>query len=112
MLPFCTIHNIAADVSVSTSIRDALEKDSPLKNTRQIVIIQPDEGMKRSYILVDDDVLDKVGIGEKEHVVLFDRDRKNKKLNDRLLIRKIDQQLWSVCAVCLAGKLNLKISLE
>jgi len=46
-------------------------------------------------------------LGERKTVALLDREREKKKLNDRLLIRKVMDGMEDVCPVCLeavAGK--------
>ena len=44
-----------------------------------------------------------VAVGEKNKLTLIDRQRKYKRLNDRLLIGKIDQELKRVCPLCLVA---------
>lgn len=109
MFSLCKTHAVAEDATVSKAIKEALKKGIPLKNTRLIVTTCPDENMKKEYILVDDDLVKALGISESERIVLIDRDRSNKKLNDRLLINKLSQHLCGVCPVCLWQKLGLQI---
>lgn len=109
MFSLCPIHSVADNATVSLAIKDALKNNTPVTKVVVLVIVRPDEDMKKEYILVDSDLVKSLGMSETERIVLLDRDRDNKKLNDRLLIRKIAQHLCSVCPICLWQKLGLKI---
>ncbi|KDE35919.1 hypothetical protein AW40_13775 [Kosakonia radicincitans UMEnt01/12] len=111
MFSLCPIHSVARDVTVSKTISEALEKNLPVKDVVELIIVHPDENMRRQYIIIDSALLTGMGINHTEDgFILYDRDRVNKKMNDRMIIRKISNHLAVVCPVCLFEKLGLKIT--
>ncbi len=50
MFSLCPIHNLARNVTVSLAINEALKESRKLPGIVKVVIIKPDEGIKKDYI--------------------------------------------------------------
>lgn len=107
MFSLCPIHNVARNVTVSLAINEALKQSRKLPDVVKVVIIKPDEGMKKEYVFVDRELLVSHGLNQVDGIVFYDRDKANKKMNDRITINKISHHLCSVCPKCLKEKLGL-----
>lgn len=110
MFSLCPIHNVARNVTVSLAINEALKQSRKLPGIVKVVIIKPDEGMKKEYIFVDRELLVSHGLNQGDDIVFYDRDKANKKMNDRMTINKISHHLCSVCPECLKEKLGLEVN--
>lgn len=108
MFSFCPIHSVARDATVSKKIHEALERNIIVDDIVELTIVQPDENMAKQHVLVEQELLNELGVNNV--IVLYDRDRVNKKMNDRLVINKLSSHLCNVCPICLSQKLGLKIS--
>lgn len=110
MFILCKKHNIAENVTVSIGIRNSMVKGIFDDEITTITIVNPDENMKKNYILVDSDFLRSFGIKKEEEIILYDRDKKNKRMNDRLLINRLSHQICNVCPQCLSEKLDISVN--
>ncbi|WP_342325080.1 hypothetical protein AAEY27_10060 [Kosakonia sp. BYX6] len=111
MFSLCPIHSVARDVTVSKNISKALEGNVIIEGVVEVVIVMPDEHMAKEHLFVDLELLKTLGIEERSGIVLYDRDKTNKKMNDRLVINKLSGYLCSACPICLSEKLGLKSSI-
>jgi len=110
MFSLCPIHNVARNVTVSLAINEALKQSRKLPDIVKVVIIKPDEGVKKEGIFIDRELLVSQGLNQVDGIVFYDRDKANKKMNDRITINKISHHLCSVCPECLKENLGLEVN--
>lgn len=110
MFSLCPIHNVARNVTVSLAINEALKESRKLPGIVKVVIIKPDEGMKKDYIFVDRGFLVSHGLNQVDGIVSYDRDNVSKKMNDRITINKLSHHLCSICPECLKKNLGLEVN--
>lgn len=97
-------------MTVSLAINEALKQSRELPDIVKVVIIKPDEGMKKECIFIDRELLVSQGLNQVAGIVFYDRDKANKKMNDRITINKISHHLCSVCPECLKENLGLEVN--
>ena len=99
---FCKKHNVQLFIQTSPRLTEAIEYNKKLN---------PDEIVKLkilSYGKIFEYKIDRTFANElsmipvDDEVILGERDEKEKKLNDRLLIQKITRAMKWVCPVCLS----------
>ncbi|MCZ3382135.1 hypothetical protein O3S68_07480 [Kosakonia sp. SOY2] len=105
---FCSVHTVACNATVSKAINEALEKNIIVNDIIRLTIVQPDDAMAKQHILVERTLLDELNINCDGEYVLYDRDRENKKMNDRVVINKLSSYLCDVCPICLFEKTGFK----
>ncbi len=109
MFSLCSIHDIEKNLTVSISIKEALINDFALKCVVKLTVVEPDKCMSKSYIYIDSELFEALGFGDRSDIVLYDRDKKNKQLNDRLLIIRLRRLVSAVCPKCFFEKLGLRV---
>jgi hypothetical protein len=110
MFSLCPVHNVARNVTVSLAINEALKESRKLPDIVKVVIIKPDEGMKKECIFIDRGLLVSQGLNQVDGIVFCDRDKASKKMNDRITINKLFHHLSSVCPECLKENLGLEVN--
>ena len=105
MLGFCDIHNKTENVNVSSTLKKILKKGCSLKEEKlvKVFIIKMEGGVEtRKYTyFISGCEADKLKINNGSGVIkLFDRDRKKKEMNDRILAVEIKRNTTPICDDC------------
>jgi hypothetical protein len=99
---FCKKHNVQSFVQTSPRLAEAIENNEYL-STDKIVTLKILSYGKIFEYKIDIAFVNELDIipvdGE---VMLRDRDKKEKKMNDRLIIQKITREMKWVCPICLS----------
>jgi len=99
---FCKKHNAQPFVQTSPRLAEAIENNDCLSPDDVVTLKILSYGKIFEY-KIDSDFVNEFNIipvdGE---VMLRDRDKQEKKLNDRLLVQKITRAMKYVCPICLS----------
>ncbi|MBD2780195.1 hypothetical protein [Xenorhabdus szentirmaii] len=105
MFSFCYKHEIPYTSHVSKQVAQWVSNGEEIKGNIRYIYIESTE--ERRKIVVDNVMFEKYFPGIKENsVTIKDRNKPLREMNDRLLVRKITQELSSVCRQCLAELLD------
>ena len=99
---FCKKHKAQAFVQTSPRLSEAIENDDYLSPDDVVTLNILSYGKIFEYKIDSDFVKDFNIIPVDGEVMLRDRDKQEKKLNDRLLIQKITGAMKYVCPICLS----------
>lgn len=103
---FCEKHGAQQFVMTSPRIAAAIVRGQSIKET-ELRKLQIESLGKTFEYFVDSEFLDKLKIASDERtLILKDRDKRAKQLNDRLIIQKIVREMKWVCPVCLKSVIS------
>jgi hypothetical protein len=103
---FCEKHGVQNYVLTSPSLANAIEKDSRLEIFNVINLAIESHGKKYNYVVEAEFLRMYINIPDTEtSVLLLDRDKTMRQINDRLIIQKILHDLKWVCPLCLESVL-------
>lgn len=98
---FCEKHGVQQFIMTSPRLAAAITQDESIKET-DLRELQIETLGKTFEYFVDREFLDNLMIASGERIlILKDRDKASKQLNDRLIIQKIVREMKWVCPVCL-----------
>ncbi|MCC8367010.1 hypothetical protein J8V57_12080 [Xenorhabdus sp. PB61.4] len=106
MFLYCDKHEMPHTFPVSKRIAELISnrKNIQTKNIKKIYIDSTDNS---GEIWVDNDMFEKYFPNSTEDkIILKDRHKHIYKMNDRLLIREIEKEIFSVCRKCLLELLS------
>jgi len=102
----CKTHKIQSFMPVSPILAEKIKKEKRLNECDLHKLKIYSEGQTFNYI-VDSDFLNSfMNQKSSEGNVFYDRDKKNKLLNDRLLVQQIVSQMEWVCVECFNDLVN------
>jgi hypothetical protein len=99
---FCKKHNVQLFIQTSPRLADAIECTEYFNSDEIVRLKILSHGEIFEYKIDRTFVNELSMIPVDDEVILRDRDEKEKKLNDRLLIQKITRAMKWVCPVCLS----------
>ncbi|MBS9426371.1 MULTISPECIES: hypothetical protein [Photorhabdus] len=101
MFLYCDKHDMPHTFSVSKRIAELIDRRESIQ-TKDIKKIYIDSVENSSEIWIDNDMFEKYFPNVTENkVILKDRHKHLHEMNDRLLIKEIDREIFSVCRKCL-----------
>ncbi|MBD2822339.1 hypothetical protein ID852_16955 [Xenorhabdus sp. 42] len=105
MFLFCHKHDIPHIFPVSKQVAQWVSNGEEIKGNIRYIYIESTEEIRKT--IIDNALFEKYFPGIKENsVTIKDRNKPLREMNDRLLVRKITQELSSVCRQCLAELLD------
>jgi len=103
---FCEKHGVQQFVMTSPLLAAAITQGESIKET-DLRRLQIESLGKTFEYFVDREFLDEFMIApDKRILILKDRDKPSKQLNDRLIIQKIVREMKWVCPVCLKAVIS------
>jgi hypothetical protein len=99
---FCKIHKVQSFILTSPRFAEAIEHRENLSTDEVITLKIHSYGKIYDY-KIDDAFIKEFNLSPvDDEVILRDREKTEKKLNDRLLIQKITRAMKYVCPLCLS----------
>ena len=99
---FCKKHDVQSFILTSPRFAEAVERRENLSVDEVLTLRIHSYGKIYEY-KIDDTFMEEFSLSPADGaVILYDREKTKKKLNDRLLIQKITRAMKYVCPVCLS----------
>jgi hypothetical protein len=103
---FCKKHNIQTFIQTSLRLAEAIECKENLSVDEVIILKILSYGKIYEY-KIDNTFANEFNLSPVDGVVMLrDRDKTEKKMNDRLLIQKVTREMKWVCPLCLSETLE------
>lgn len=101
MFEFCPVHKCELNFFVSSVLYEKIQKNIQINAFDIAYIVVETEGNKCLKHAVDKKFFEKYFSCVNESIVyLKDRNRNTKEMNDRLVIKRIEKELYPVCKKC------------